>query len=124
MSPHITRVAFLVCLLLTAVSACSSKPVRHLASDVCLIKAGETDRASVIRFLGEPNSKRKLSATREEWLYYEEKKSTMQKIPLMGEAFEGEGYQVVKIIIEGDTVLSSDFTTTDDTELPAAGKQP
>ncbi len=99
------------CFFFLGLSACSDKPVRHLASDVGLIQVGTTDRDSVLRFLGEPDSRRMISDTREEWIYHEEKKSTMQKVPLMGEAFDADGYQMVKIILDGDLVSSCDYGT-------------
>jgi len=82
-------------LLLMAMSGCYNHPVRHLASDVGLIKAGETTRQEVISLLGDPDSTRMVSATTEEWTYYDEDKTLLQKTPLMGGAFSSKGYNTV-----------------------------
>jgi hypothetical protein len=53
------RLYFLIGLtLLLLLSGCYSKPVRHLASDASLIKAGESTRIDVLQYLGEPNGRR------------------------------------------------------------------
>ena len=64
----------LLCLVvsLMLLVGCQSKPVRHLASDAALIKAGTSTRQDVIRLLGEPNGHRTVSAGVEEYIYSED----------------------------------------------------
>jgi len=71
-------------LLCLAMSGCYNQPVRHLGSDVGLIKAGETTRQEVLSLLGDPDSTRMVSATTEEWTYQEEDKSLLQQTPVVG----------------------------------------
>ncbi len=96
-------------LLLMVMSGCYNHPVRHLASDVGLIKAGETTRQEVISLLGDPDSTRMVSATTEEWTYYDEDKSLLQKTPLMGGAFSSKGYNTVVLLLNGDIVTAARY---------------
>lgn len=98
-------------LLLFGATGCYNQPVRHLAGDVILIKAGETTRQEAKSIMGEPDSTRKLSATAEEWLYQEEDKSLWQKTPLVGDSFSAKGYKTVALTVEGDVVTAARFGT-------------
>jgi hypothetical protein len=98
-------------------SGCHNHPVRHLASDVGLIKAGETTRQEVISLLGDPDSTRMVSATIEEWTYYDEDKSLLQQTPLMGEAFSSKGYNTVVLLLNGDIVSAARYGSYDKNEF-------
>ncbi|MDO8945899.1 MAG: hypothetical protein Q7U88_01935 [Desulfocapsaceae bacterium] len=104
-------------LLLMVMSGCHNHPVRHLASDVGLIKAGETTRQEVISLLGDPDSTRMVSATIEEWTYYDEDKSLLQQTPLMGEAFSSKGYNTVVLLLNGDIVTAARYGSYDKNEF-------
>ena len=58
-------------ILLTLLAGCYSKPVRHLASDASLVRAGESTREDVLRYLGEPDGRRTVAPGVEEYLYHE-----------------------------------------------------
>ena len=75
------------------VSACSQGSVRHLVADACMVNPGQTSRSEILELLGEPDTKRMLSSTTEEWVYYEEAKSAMQNAPLVGGVFDPNGYK-------------------------------
>jgi len=98
-------------------SGCHNHPVRHLVSDVGLIKAGETTRQEVISLLGDPDSTRMVSATIEEWTYYDEDKSLLQQTPLMGEAFSSKGYNTVVLLLNGDIVSAARYGSYDKNEF-------
>ena len=104
-------------LLLLVMSGCYSHPVRHLTSDIGLIKAGETSRREAISLLGEPDSTRMVSATTEEWIYYEEDKSLLQKTPGVGGMFSAKGYKTVILTLEGDIVTASRYGAYNKKEL-------
>ncbi len=104
-------------LLLLVMSGCYSHPVRHLTSDIGLIKAGETSRREAISLLGEPDSTRMVSATTEEWIYYEEDKSLLQKTPGVGGMFSAKGYKTVILTLEGDIVTASRYGAYNKNEL-------
>ncbi|MFH2123115.1 MAG: hypothetical protein ABIJ50_06505 [Pseudomonadota bacterium] len=104
-------------LFLITLSGCYNHPVRHLASDVGLIKPGETTRQEVISLLGDPDSTRMVSAATEEWTYYDEDKSLLQKTPVMGGAFSSKGYNSVVLLLNGDIVTSARYGSYDKDEF-------
>jgi len=108
----LTAVAFLL-----VIPGCYNHPVRHLTSDIGLVKVGETSRHEVISLLGEPDSTRMVSTTIEEWTYYEEDKSLWQKTPGVGGMFSPKGYKTVVLILEGDIVKAARYGAYDKKEL-------
>ena len=97
--------------LLLLLCGCYSKPIRHLASDASLIKAGESTRVDVLQYLGEPNGHRKVGAGIEEYVYYESKRNFLQRSPVIGSMMDDEGHEVLIITLTGDLVTSSVFRT-------------
>ena len=116
---HSVRPFFLTTLLFTVLcmAACSGTPTRHLVSDVCMIKAGHTSRQEVVQLMGEPDTKRMLGSDTEEWVYYEEAKGTMQQAPLVGGAFDPDGYNMVVITITGNTVTTCRYSGFEEDEF-------
>lgn len=104
-------------LIFMAMPGCYNHSVRHLTSDVGLIKVGETTRQEALSLLGDPDSTRMVSATTEEWAYHEEDKSLMQKTPLMGGAFSAKGYRTVVLTLDGDIVTDARFAAFDKDEF-------
>ena len=96
-------------LLCLAMAGCYNHPVRHLGSDVGLIKAGETTRQEVLSLLGDPDSTRMVSATTEEWMYQEEDKSLLQQAPVVGGAFSAKGVKTVVLTLNGDIVTAARY---------------
>lgn len=104
-------------LLALCVSGCSHGPVRHLASNACMIQAEQTTRQEVLALMGEPDAKRKLDSSTEEWVYYEEDKSSMQAVPLVGDMFDSKGYHKVVVTLSGDTVMTCRYTGFENDEF-------
>jgi len=104
-------------LLFMALPGCYNHSVRHLTSDVGLIKTGETTRQEALALLGEPDSTRMVSATTEEWAYHEEETSLLQKAPLVGGAFSPQGYKTVVLTLKGDIVTAARFVAYDKDEF-------
>lgn len=102
-------------------TGCSTYPVRHLASDAGLIKVGKSNRDEVLTFLGEPDSQRMVAADTEQWVYFEEKKSVMQKTPLVGKAFNPDGYGMILITFKKDLVVDCRYTSYNKDEFGWAG---
>lgn len=96
-----------VCLL----CGCYSKPVRHLASDASLIRAGESTRQDVLRYLGEPNGRRTVAPGVEEFVYYEEQRGMVQRMPFVGTFMGTEGHEMLLLTLSGDMVTDSVFRT-------------
>lgn len=89
---------------------CYNQPVQHLASDAALIKAGKSTKKDVLLLLGEPDAQQLIGQGVEEWVYYEEEMSMMQRTPLVGELFEPKGYSMIRIVLENDIVQSCDYS--------------
>jgi len=96
-------------LLLTA--GCYSKPVRHLASDASLIKAGESSREEVLRYLGEPDGQRTIAPGVEEYVYFEDVRNLVQRTPVVGSWMGTEGYDTLIVTLTGDRVTDLEFRT-------------
>ena len=105
------RQAVLIGAILLLLSGCFSKPVRHLASDASLIKAGESTRQDVLLYLGEPDSRRSVGPGTEEFIYYEDKRNLLQRTPMVGTMMDAQGYELLIITLEGDQVTDSEFRT-------------
>jgi hypothetical protein len=97
--------------LLLLLGGCYTKPVRHLASDASLIRAGESTRQDVLRYLGEPNGRRTVSPGVEEFVYYEEQRDLIQRTPLVGPFLGTEGNEMLMLTLTGDLVTDSVFRT-------------
>ncbi len=100
----------LVFLLALVLAGCSGTPTRHLVSDVCMIKTGQTSRQEVLTLMGDPDSKRMVNPGVEEWVYYEEDRSMMQDTPLVGGAFDANGYNMVRIVLAKGIVVSCRYS--------------
>ena len=90
-------------------SGCYTKPVRHLASDAALITAGQSSRQDVLRYLGEPNGHRSLSPGVDEYVYYEDRKDGVGRMPLVGDWIDPDGYEMILVTLDGDLVTSCEF---------------
>jgi len=103
-------------LLMLLGSGCYNQPVQHLASDAALIKTGKSTKKDVLLLLCEPNAQQRVSEGVEEWVYYEEEMSMMQRTPFVGELFEPKGYTMIRIVLENDLVKSCDYSGFEDGE--------
>ena len=91
----------LLCLVL---AACSSKPVRHLASDAALIQPGVTTAAEVRQYLGEPREVREPAPGLREYVYMEDVETFWGKVPVANRVAPGGGYETLVVTLEGDVV--------------------
>jgi hypothetical protein len=91
---------------------CSYKPVRHLASDAALIKAGESTRQDVLRYLGEPDSRRTVASGIEEYVYSEEQKSELANLPWVGRMVGSRSQETVVVTLNGEEVTACEFRLT------------
>ncbi|XOF33771.1 MAG: hypothetical protein ACL93V_00265 [Candidatus Electrothrix sp. YB6] len=103
------RMIVLMLAVLCFIAGCSSKPVRHLASDAALIKTGESTRQEVLRYLGPPDSRRTLSPGAEEYIYYQERKGTFGNMPLVGKWIDPESYEMIRVTLDDGVVTGCDF---------------
>jgi len=97
--------------VLLLIAGCYSKPVRHLASDASLLKAGESSRQDVLRYLGEPDGQRKVAPGVEEYVYSEDLRNLMQRAPVVGSWMDAEGFETLIVTLTGDRVTDLEFRT-------------
>ncbi len=98
-----------LCTLTLLLAGCYTKQVRHLASDAALIKPGQSTRKDVLQFLGEPDGHRMVSPGVEEYVYYEDRRSSLGRAPLVGSWIGPEGYEMIIITLENDRVTGCEF---------------
>ena len=100
---------FLLLTLLVLLGGCSSKQVRHLASDAVLIKPGQSTIKDVQKYLGEPNGRREVSPTVTEYVYYETRPGFLGNMPVLGSMIGPAGYEMIIITLEKDVVTNCEF---------------
>lgn len=101
------------------ISACSSKPVRHLASDICLMTQGTT-RQEVITYMGPPDEQR-VDQYGEIWVYYQVNKSLLRKTPYIGDSLGTEDVDVVTVRFAGDQVTTCAYRSLTPEEFKESG---
>ena len=103
------RMIVLMLAVLCFIAGCSSKPIRHLASDAALIEPGKSTRRDVVRYLGQPDKRRSLSPGVEEYVYYNERKGFLANLPWVGGLVDPDSYEMILVTLDGDTVTDCDF---------------
>jgi len=121
-TPHRLSLPVAAIFLLT-LSGCffSREPVRHLASDVCLITPDLTQK-QVLDILGPPNhQKHNPEEGGETWIYYEVKKSVLRKTPYIGDRLGNEDYELITISFVGGQVRTCAYRALKEGEFKALG---
>ncbi|WP_339134673.1 MAG: hypothetical protein WGN25_15990 [Candidatus Electrothrix sp. GW3-4] len=103
------RFIFSILAALLFLVGCSSKPIRHLASDAALVEPGKSTREEVVRYLGQPDRRRRLSPGVEEYVYYNERKGFFGKLPFAGKLADPKSYEMILVTLDGDVVTDCDF---------------
>ncbi|MEW6594466.1 MAG: hypothetical protein AB1413_06295 [Thermodesulfobacteriota bacterium] len=119
-NPH--RLLLLVAtILLLSLSGCFYRePVRHLASDICLITP-ELTQKQVLDILGPPNHQKKSAEEGDTWIYYEVKKSLLRKTPYIGGRLGNEDYEVITISFVEGQVRTCAYRALKEEEFKALG---
>ena len=109
----------LACLLV--LSGCFYRdPVRHLASDICLVTPN-LSQEEVLAMLGPPVLRRVTPEEGETWIYYEAKKSTLRKTPYLGDRMGYENYQVATITFFAGQVRTCVYRALTEEEFQKLG---
>ncbi|MBU0731142.1 MAG: hypothetical protein KKE17_06865 [Proteobacteria bacterium] len=82
--------------------------IRHLQSDVCLIKEN-TGKNEVYSLFGPPAHSVRTESGEETWVYYDVKKSFLRKLPLVGTVLGYEKYHVVTVAFLADSVRTCEY---------------
>ncbi|MBI4791700.1 MAG: hypothetical protein HY789_02960 [Deltaproteobacteria bacterium] len=112
---------FLLGLSLFFLSGCSffKGPVRHLASDVCLMTQGTT-RQEVLAYMGPPDDQQ-VDQYGEIWIYFQVNKSLLRKTPYIGDNLGTEDVDVVTVRFEGDKVITCAYRSLTVEEFKKSG---
>ncbi|OKY76401.1 MAG: hypothetical protein BM485_03965 [Desulfobulbaceae bacterium DB1] len=110
-----------VCLLcLQLLAGCFFRsPVRHLASDVCLLTQGTT-REEVLTYMGPPDDQQ-VDQYGEMWIYYQVNKTLLRKTPYIGEKLGNEDVDVVTIRFAGEKVTTCAYRSLTPEEFKKSG---
>lgn len=108
---------FIILVLLFSISGCYSKPVRHLASDIALIKVGTSTEEDVEIFLGEPDEKQELDGGVVKWLYIDKNQTLMQKTPLIGKQIGAPVFHRAVVTLQGGIVTDTTYSVSDEDEM-------
>lgn len=95
------------------------EPVRHLASDVCLMSQGTT-KQEVMTYMGPP-SERQADQSGEIWIYYQVNKSLLRKTPFIGNNLGSEDVDIVTVRFAGDKVTTCAYRSMTKEEFKNSG---
>lgn len=115
---------FFVAVALANISGCYNKPVRHLASDVALLKVGSSTEEDVLVFLGEPDEQQELEEGVETWLYRDKTMTFLEKAPLVGKRLGSPEYKVVMVTITNKIVTEVLYSASDKDDMNWADDYP
>ena len=103
-------------------AGCASRSyVRHLASDACLIVPQQSTAKETLSLLGQPDEKRNLSDGTEEWIYFENQKSLLRKMPYLGPKLGYENFDLVIVHVKGEIVSSCTYRRLTEEEFKDSG---
>ncbi len=95
----------LIVILALSLINCSGAPERNLASEACLIRKGLSTRTEVYQLLGPPDKITRGPSGTEDWYYYHVSKSTLKKVPFLGEKLGEEEIEILKISFRGEKAV-------------------
>lgn len=107
----------LVLLLSFALGGCFNRPVRHLASDASLLKAGVSTREDALAYLGEPDQQIELGHGIEKWVYTSVERSMLKSTPVVGKYFGKPNRGMITVILKNDKVAKCVYGAYDSNAL-------
>ncbi len=111
----------LVFTFIVAIFGCSSS-VRHISSDVCLVKQGNSQK-EVIDILGSPKVKTE-TPKGEMWTYYVAQKSPLKRTPGMNLLFGTVTYDVIYVTFQDNIVANCQYRHANEQEFKRAQIDP
>jgi len=95
------------------------EPVRHLASDVCMISEGVSQK-EVLQYLGSPDE-RQGGKEAELWIYFQVNQTVLRKAPYIGDRLGREDVDVVTVRFAGDKVVTCVYRSMSEEEFRGSG---
>ncbi len=111
------KICLVVLATLLTVSGCYTTPVRHLASDVALLKVGESTEEDVLIFMGDPDEQQELNVGVEKWLYHDKEMTLLEKAPLVGKHLGSPEYRNVVVTLTNNIVTGVVYSSSDADDL-------
>jgi len=105
-----------IAVTLSCLSGCYNTPVRHLTSDVALIKVGQSTEEDVLIFLGEPDERQDL-AVGQKWIYKNKDMTFLEKAPLIGKYWGSPQYTTVTVTLINETVTDVTYSSSDPDDM-------
>jgi hypothetical protein len=81
----------------------------------------QTTQKELISYMGFPEVKRTISATEEEWIYYQANRSLLRRAPLLGDKMGNVDYDVAIIRLKDGIVTSSQYRSFSEEEFEKLG---
>jgi hypothetical protein len=100
-----------------AIGGCYNKPVRHLASDVGLLKVGTSTQEDVLIYLGDPDEQQELGGGVEKWLYTDVNKTLLEKTPMVGKHLGSPEYRRAVVTLQNGIVIDCTYSASDEDDL-------
>lgn len=117
----VVKKLLLCCLMAVLVSGCVHRPVKHLASDAALIKPESSTKTDVLTYLGNPDSRQESGPGPEQWFYYGEERTTMQRTIGIGKWFGPRRVNRIIITFDGETVTDIQYNASESGEFEQTG---
>jgi hypothetical protein len=111
-------VYFALVFTLICVSFGCSSSIRHISSDVCLVKQGNSPK-EVMDILGSPQVKTETD-TGELWTYYTARKSPLKRTPGINLLFGTVTYDVIYVTFEDNIVANCQYRHANEQEFKQA----
>ena len=106
-----------LCFTIAAVSGCYNAPVRHLTSDIGMVKKGVSSQEDVLIYLGDPDKVEELGDNGERWIYRESQKTMAEKLPWVGSHLGTPQENVAIITFNNKVVSRVEYTSSDPDEM-------
>ncbi|MCK9174313.1 MAG: hypothetical protein M0O96_03445 [Desulforhopalus sp.] len=107
----------LLCFAAAALSSCYNTPVRHLTSDIGMVKKGISSEEDVLIYLGDPDIVKELGGGRERWIYQQAEKTAVEKLPWVGSHLGTPQENVAIITFNNKVVSRVQYTSSDPDEM-------
>ncbi len=104
----ISVVAFII-LFSFFLIACSSPPLRNLASDASLVHKGFSTAKEIRELLGPPDKIINKANGLQDWYYYNLQTSSIRKIPFLGKKLAKEKLEILRITFSKDLVIDCQY---------------
>lgn len=98
-------------------TGCYTEPVRHLASDVALLKVGTSTKEDVLIYLGNPDDQQDLGGGMEKWLYEDTDTTLLEKTPVLGKHIGSPERRRAIVTFVNNIVTECIYSSSDEDDM-------